>query len=114
MARDFYKATNLETGEERLTAIPPAVQVISRRSKLHEVIKDDVRLGFYAAVYGGLNRDVMDAVADGSLTPEAFMDRLTEWLWTWEPDLTAVYDKDGNERRKPQTEESESEADPLP
>jgi len=111
MARDFYKATNLETGEERLTAIPPAVQVIARR-KLHEVIKGDVRLGFYAAVYGGLNRDVMDAVADGSLTPEAFMDRLTEWLWTWEPDIVNLYDADGNIKTPEVTEAVEG--DPLP
>ena len=111
MARDFYKATNLDTGEERLTSIPPAVQVISRR-KLHEVIKGDVRLGFYAAVYGGLHRDVMESVANESLSPEAFMERLTEWLWVWEPDIENLYDADGN-IKTPETSEA-VEGDPLP
>lgn len=113
MARDYFKVVNLETGEEKLTIIPPAVQVISRRN-LKDVLNGDVRIGFYAAIYGALHREAMDAVAKGDLKPEAFADQLTEWLWVWEPDVATIYDADGNPQPQTDDDAAEEDADPLP
>ena len=115
MERDYFKAVNLVTGEERFVAIPPAVPVISRQ-KLASTLDYDHVTGFYSAVFGAIHPDAIMAVARGEMTPEEYNLAMVEWMLEWEPDLTVVYDKDGNERRKPQTEESESgsEADPLP
>jgi hypothetical protein len=114
MTRDYFKVVNLETGEEKLTAIPPAIKVISWRN-LKGVLDGDARIGFYAAVYGALNRDMMDSVARGEVMPDEFMARLIGWLWEWEPDVATVYDADG----RPQHDEHDGdtagdETDPLP
>lgn len=113
MDRQYFKAINVETGEELLTAIPPAVPVISRQ-KLAPSLKYDHITGFYAAVFGALHPESIMAVAKGDMTPEAYNLAMIEWMLTWEPQLAGTYDKDGNEIKPTQAEESDSDADPLP
>lgn len=113
MARDYFKAINVETGEELLTAIPPAVPVISRQ-KLAPVLKYDNITGFYAAVFGAIHPDAIMAVAKGDMTADEFNLAMVTWLLTWEPQLNGTYDKDGNEIKPTRPEESDSDADPLP
>lgn len=112
MERDYFKAVNVETGEEKLAAIPPAVPVISRQ-KLADELKYDARTGFCAAVFGAMHPDAIMAVARGKMTAEEYNLRMIEWMVEWEPDITTAYDENGNERKRPQAEESDSEADPL-
>jgi hypothetical protein len=112
MERDYFKATNLTTGEEKFTTIPPAVQVIAKH-KLEGVMEGDVRGGFYGAVFGSLLKDLMTDVAKGKVKPEQFFEKLTEWLWEWEPDIENVYDAEGNVV-KPTESTEEAEDDPLP
>lgn len=111
--REFFKATNITTGAEVLTSVPPAVSVISRM-KLAEAFDGSFITGFYAAVYGALHRDQMLDVARGKLKPEAFVEKLVTWLMEWEPDTQNVYDADGNVVIKKSDEDESEEPDPLP
>lgn len=113
--RDYFKATNITTGEDVLVGIPPAVNVIARQ-KLAGLFEGDARTGFDAAVFGALHREVMTDVAKGKVKPDAFFEQLVEWLWEWEPDIANVYDAEGNiVVTPPETDDGdEDDPDPLP
>ena len=111
MARDYFKAVNIETGEELLTLIPPAVPVIARQ-KLGDILGKDYTTGFLAAVYGALHREELTKLAKGVMTPEDYNISMLEWLMEWEPDVSTVYDESG----KPQDRDADKEevdGDPL-
>lgn len=111
MERNYYKAVNIETGEEMLTLIPPAVPVVSRQ-KLGEIIGGDMAAGFMAAVYGALHREDITKLAKGVITPEDYNLSMIEWLMTWEPDSNTTYNSDGSP--KPQEASDGGDGDPLP
>jgi hypothetical protein len=113
MERDYFKVTNIETGEERLTTIPPAVTVIARQ-KLASALEYDPITGFYAAVFGAIHPDTIMSVAKGDLEPEAYNLAMIEWMMEWEPDTKGSYDADGNPRTPADADGSDSEVDPLP
>jgi hypothetical protein len=114
MAREYFKVTNIETGEDVLVHIPPAVQVIARQ-KLRDALNTDVRTGFASALFGALHRDVMMDVARDKLKPDAFFVKLAEWLWEYEPDETNIYDADGNVVTPPEENDGDKDdPDPLP